>query len=90
MRRGNSWTQYGDNKVATVVEMVNLVLKSAGCDLQVTEDDVEDPENVGGKLGDLQQEYQAVSGLLSLNGSGANSSFAATYCRIPPSLEVQE
>ena len=60
---GQFLTEYADDKVATVKEMVNLVLKSAGCDLQVTDDDVEDPDNIGGKLGDLQNEYTAVSRL---------------------------
>ena len=44
-----------------MTELVNFVLKSAGCSLRVTEDDINDPENVEGKLGDLQEEYQAVS-----------------------------
>jgi cohesin complex subunit SA-1/2 len=44
-----------------MTELVNFVLKSAGCDLRVTEDDINDPENVEGRLGDLQEEYQAVS-----------------------------
>jgi len=37
-----------------------MVLKSAGCDIQVTEDDINDIDNVDGKLGELQEEFQAV------------------------------
>jgi cohesin complex subunit SA-1/2 len=84
---GQFLTEYRDNKVATVVEMVNLVLKSAGCDLQVTEDDVEDPENVGGKLGDLQQEYQAVSGILGLETAQVLISFRSKILQTIPSLQ---
>jgi cohesin complex subunit SA-1/2 len=58
---GQFLAKYEDNKVDAVKELVNLVLKSAGCDLRVTDDDIEDPENIGGKLGELQEEYQAVS-----------------------------
>lgn len=57
---GQFLAKYAENKVEAVKEMVDLVLKSAGCDLQVTEDDIEDPENAGGKLGDIQEEFQAV------------------------------
>ena len=55
---------YEDDKARAVKEMVNLVLKSAGCDLQVSDDDIQDTENVGGRLGELQEEYQAVSSRL--------------------------
>ena len=40
-------------------DLVNLVLKCTGCNLQVDEHDIEDPDNVTGKLSDLQEEYQA-------------------------------
>ena len=58
---GQFLAKYEDSKVDAVKELVNFVLKSAGCDLRVTDDDIEDPENIGGKLGELQEEYQAVS-----------------------------
>ena len=53
--------RYEDDRVAGVKDIVNLTLKSAGCDLQVNDDDIQDPENIEGKLGELQDEYQAVS-----------------------------
>jgi cohesin complex subunit SA-1/2 len=42
-------------------DFVNFVLRCAGCDLEVTTDDIEDQDNVTGKLSDLQEEFQAVS-----------------------------
>lgn len=44
-----------------MADLVNFILKSAGCNLQVTVDDIDDPENIERRLGDLQEEYQAVS-----------------------------
>jgi cohesin complex subunit SA-1/2 len=43
-----------------MTELINFILKSCGCDLQVTENDIEDTDNVEGRLTDLQQEFQAV------------------------------
>lgn len=40
-------------------ELVNFVLNCTGCDLQVDVHDIEDPDNVTGKLTDLQDEFQA-------------------------------
>jgi cohesin complex subunit SA-1/2 len=54
-------TRYADNNAAALAELVGLVVKSAGCNLPLTEDDINDMDNVEGKLGDLQDEYQAVS-----------------------------
>ena len=41
-------------------DLVNLVLEATGCELRVTVHDIEDQDNVTGRLGDLQDEYQAV------------------------------
>ena len=54
-------TKYSDNSAAALAELVSLVVKSAGCSIPITEDDINDMDNVEGKLGDLQDEYQAVS-----------------------------
>jgi cohesin complex subunit SA-1/2 len=56
-------TNYAENNPAALVELVNMVTKCAGCSIKVTEDDVNDTENVEGKLGDLQEEFQAVGPL---------------------------
>lgn len=60
-------TQYADNNPAALAEMVNMIILSAGCTLQVTQDDVNDTENVENKISDLQDEYQAVSQILLLS-----------------------
>ncbi|KAK6594859.1 STAG domain-containing protein [Botrytis cinerea] len=51
--------KYAQNGPAAVAELINFVLKSAGCDLLVTEDDINDADNVNGKITDLQEEHQA-------------------------------
>lgn len=51
---------YAQDSPAALTELINTVIKCAGCNIQVTEDDVNDTENVEGRLGDLQEEYQAV------------------------------
>ncbi|KAJ8069364.1 hypothetical protein OCU04_003018 [Sclerotinia nivalis] len=50
--------KYAQNGPGAVAELINFVLKSAGCDLQVTEDDINDSDNVNGKISDLQEEHQ--------------------------------
>jgi cohesin complex subunit SA-1/2 len=52
--------RYKENGPGAVAELVNFVLKSAGCDLTVTEDDINDTDNINGRIADLQEEYQAV------------------------------
>ncbi|KAE8444270.1 hypothetical protein EG329_000677 [Mollisiaceae sp. DMI_Dod_QoI] len=42
-----------------MVELVNFVLRSAGCTIEVTRDDIDDVDNVEGRVADLQEEYQA-------------------------------
>src|SRR5947207_9361094 len=42
-------------------DLVNFVLKASGCNLEIDEHDIQDQDNVTGKLSDLQEEYQAVS-----------------------------
>ncbi|KAJ3497678.1 hypothetical protein NLG97_g1711 [Lecanicillium saksenae] len=46
-----------DNAVA-LSELVNCILQCAGCDLEVTPDDIRDPENIPNRLVDLQGVYQ--------------------------------
>lgn len=52
--------RYQDDKTLAQVELVNLLLKSAGCDIEVTEDDINDHENVDGRVADIQGDYQEV------------------------------
>ncbi|RAL59286.1 hypothetical protein DID88_006999 [Monilinia fructigena] len=51
--------KYAQNGPGALAELINFILKSAGCDLQVTEDDINDSDNVNGKIADLQEEHQA-------------------------------
>jgi len=44
-----------------MAELVNFILKCAGCTIRITADDINDEDNVENKLGDIQEEYQAVS-----------------------------
>ncbi|KEQ82553.1 STAG-domain-containing protein [Aureobasidium pullulans EXF-150] len=50
---------FEEHESRAVADLVNFVLRSAGCDLEVTHEDIEDPDNCAGKLGDLQEEFQA-------------------------------
>lgn len=60
--KATEWVaKYEQNNVEAMRDLVNLVLKACGCELEVTVHDIEDQDNVTGKLGDLQEEYQAVS-----------------------------
>ncbi|KAI9793919.1 MAG: hypothetical protein M1816_007171 [Peltula sp. TS41687] len=51
-------SRYQQDSTAAVRNLINLVLRAAGCTLEVTNDDIEDQDNIPGKLGDLQDEYQ--------------------------------
>jgi len=52
--------EYAEGGPAAITELVNMVIKSAGCDITVSEDDINDIDNVEGKLGELQEDCQAV------------------------------
>ncbi len=41
-------------------DLINCVLQCSGCDLEVTPDDIRDPENIPNRLVDLQSVYQEV------------------------------
>ena len=41
-------------------DMINLVIKCTGCNSQVDVHDIEDQDNAPSKLGDIQEEYQAL------------------------------
>ena len=54
------WTKsFDEHQSRALAEVINFVLKCAGCDGKVTEHDVEDPDGVTNRLTDLQEEYQA-------------------------------
>ncbi|GJC93835.1 STAG domain-containing protein [Colletotrichum higginsianum] len=53
-------TRYQANDALAIVELVNLVLQCSGCDLEITEDDVRDPDNCQARLTELQDLFQEV------------------------------
>lgn len=44
-----------------VADLINFVLRCAGCELEITNHDIDDPDGCTNKLTDLQEEFQAVS-----------------------------
>ncbi|CAN8095670.1 unnamed protein product [Discula destructiva] len=53
------WYQkYRADNEAAVTDLVNCVLQASGCDEEVTEDDIRDPDNIQNRLSELQDLYQ--------------------------------
>lgn len=52
---------YEADNFSALADLVNLVLRSAGCSIEVTSDDVADDDNAASKLEDIQLEHQLVS-----------------------------
>jgi cohesin complex subunit SA-1/2 len=44
-----------------MMDLINCVLKCTGCDLQVTIDDINDPDNAPERLKDLQEQLEEVN-----------------------------
>lgn len=57
--------RFNDHEARAVAEVVNLVLRAAGCDLRIDEDDIADPDNAPNRVAELQEEFQMV-GIFSL------------------------
>lgn len=58
------WYQkYRVDNEAAVTDLVNCALLASGCDEQVTEDDIRDPDNIQNRLSELQDLYQEVRGI---------------------------
>ena len=57
------YSRYQANNAAAVTELVNCILQCAGCDQEVSEDDIQDPDNCHHRLIDLQNIYQEVRAL---------------------------
>lgn len=59
----HQWLEkYKADNAAAMSDLVNCILQCAGCDLEVTPDDIRDPENIPNRLADLQDLYQEVRG----------------------------
>ena len=52
-------SHYNDEATAAMRDLINFVLKCAGCDFEVDVHDIEDPDNAPSKLEDLQEQYHA-------------------------------
>ncbi|PVH74263.1 STAG-domain-containing protein [Cadophora sp. DSE1049] len=49
---------YNEDNFSSLADLVNLVLRSAGCEIGITSDDVNDEDNVMNRLADIQEEHQ--------------------------------
>jgi len=55
------WFQrYQNDDAKALTELINCVLLAAGCDQQITEDDIRDPENSTNRLTELEEAYEQV------------------------------
>ncbi|KAI0400565.1 hypothetical protein F4802DRAFT_609987 [Xylaria palmicola] len=50
-----------DDQANALAELINCVLLAAGCDQQLTEDDIRDPENSANRLTELEEAYEQTS-----------------------------
>ncbi|RDA82636.1 hypothetical protein CP532_0921 [Ophiocordyceps camponoti-leonardi (nom. inval.)] len=50
--------KYKNYDAQAMADLVNCILQCAGCDLEVTVDDIRDPENIPNRLVDLQSVHQ--------------------------------
>lgn len=62
-----------------VAGLVNFVIKASGCDLKVTDVDIEDPDHCTSRIEDIQGEYQAVSTPRPLARHQADRSTSTTF-----------
>jgi cohesin complex subunit SA-1/2 len=61
------WFQrYQNDDAKALTELINCVLLAAGCDQQITEDDIRDPENSANRLTELEEAYEQVCNASSL------------------------
>ena len=54
-------TQFSEHQGKAMAEVVNLVLRAAGCDLRIDEDDIADPDNAHNRVAEIQEEFQTAS-----------------------------
>lgn len=53
--------RYDEDNAAALMDLVNCVLKSAGCNFEVDIHDIGDPDNANSRLTDIQDSYNEVS-----------------------------
>ncbi|KAF2126424.1 STAG-domain-containing protein [Dothidotthia symphoricarpi CBS 119687] len=51
--------RFNEHEGLAVAEIVNLVLRAAGCGIQIDEDDIADPDNSHNRVAEIQEEFQA-------------------------------
>ena len=71
------WEQ---NNTEAMRELVNLVLKCVGCNIEVEAQDIEDQDNVVSKIADIQDEFQAqnITDYPLISKAKGNASFRST------------
>jgi len=56
-----AWVKrFEEDNAEALCDLVNALLKAAGCDEKITEHDIEDVDNISDKLSDISEEYQNV------------------------------
>ncbi len=69
---GEWYKRFKNHEAEALEEIVNFLLRCAGCDIKVDRHDIEDPDSCTSKLTDIQDEYQAVSEMHACS-AGANA-----------------
>ena len=74
--------RWGQNNAEAMCDMVNFVIKCTGCNSQVDVHDIEDQDNAPSRLGDIQDEYQALkpTDYPLVSKAKGNASFRSTLC----------
>ncbi|KAI0848579.1 STAG-domain-containing protein [Daldinia vernicosa] len=57
----NWFQRYQQDDAKALAEVINCVLLAAGCEQQLTEDDIRDPDNSANRLSELEDAYQQTS-----------------------------
>lgn len=84
--------KYRASDAEALADLINCVLQCAGCDQEVTVDDIRDPENIPSRLVDLQSIYQEVWRSVSSAKSELlnTDTTSAKYYRVSSNLKSQE
>ena len=73
-------TKWEQNNTQAMRDLVNLVIRSTGCPIEVEEQDIEDSDNVVTRLTDIQNEYQEqkIADYPLISKARGNASFRST------------
>ncbi|UJO14042.1 Cohesin subunit psc3 [Fulvia fulva] len=83
------WLQaFQEHEARALADVINFVLKSAGCNSKLSDHDIENPDSAAAKLTDLQDEYQATEPSdYPIIAKGKNAaSFKASMCGLMHAL----